>query len=187
MIILLRHANDNEEEATHMNDAHITKSGKRKAKKKAKYLVKKYGFPERILCSPYVRARETLKVFCKYLKKLDPDKYRSMEKRIDRRLSRFFTPTQQKNPEIRDDTQRFRPPIYEDIPKMMVRLQDHVKSCLKKGYLNNAKQNTWCISHGLAIKKLMLSLGNHAPESVPFLEHYPLLYSNKKIIHVKDS
>lgn len=182
MIIYIRHCEDNEADATFCHDAKITSHGKKKAKKKVKELVQKYGYPSRILCSPFLRARQTLEIFKSILKKLDPEQYAKLRRQIeiDTRLGRFFTPEQQKHPEVRGSTKKYQPPVKESINKFVRRLEKQANRCYQKGYFNDDGHVVWCISHGLAIKKLLLSLGLDAPESVPFLESYPMISRDGK-------
>ena len=88
VLIYFRHSDDYpEEQATYVHDSHITKRGKLRCKKKVKTLVDTYGVPSLILCSPFARARETLRHMKHALKKNFGVKVKS---KIDTGLGRFF-------------------------------------------------------------------------------------------------
>jgi broad specificity phosphatase PhoE len=181
VLIYMRHAEDNERDSTLAHDAKITKHGKKACIKTTKRLVELYGYPKRILCSPFLRARQTLKELLTALKEIDKEKYKKLDTRIDRKLGRFFTPSQQRNPEIRESTEKYNPPVYEHVTSFVDRLESQVNSCYRRGYFES-KDVTWCISHGLAIKKILISLGLPHPDTIPFLAYYPMTVKDKKAV-----
>lgn len=174
MIIYIRHSHDDEKNATHDHDAHITEKGHTKIRELVKSLISKYGYPDRIYCSPFARARETLKLFREALKIVlkGPD-FKKIKFKVDNRLSRYFTSDQQRNPSIRNDTKRYDPPIYEEITDFIERLKSMIDYLVQLGY-GDKQPVVWCLSHGLSIKKTLLSLKLKSPESVPFLAAYPI-------------
>lgn len=176
MIIIFRHAKDDEKAASYDHDAHITEDGAAEIPSKVKHLVKKYGFPDIILCSPFVRARETLTVIRSTLK--GHRKFSQVKFKIEKKLSRFFTSDQQKNPSMRPDTKKYKPPVYEHISDFNERLKGVLYKLVVKGYGNKDGPIVWCVSHGLAVKKMLLSIGLDSPESVPALATYPLYYKS---------
>jgi len=177
MIIYIRHSHDDEDAATHDHDAHITEKGHPRIKALVKHLIKEYGYPDRVYCSPFARARETLKLVRGHLKSYPKSK--NIKFQIDVRLSRYFTSDQQKNPSIRDDTKRYDPPIYEDIDDFVDRLKEMVLHLVNKGY-GDKQPVVWCLSHGLSIKKTLLGLKLKSPDSVPFLAYYPIRHKDGK-------
>lgn len=176
MIIIFRHAKDDEKAASYDHDAHITEEGAAEVPAMVKRLVKEFGFPSIIICSPFVRARETLKIIRSVLKK--HKKFPELKFKIDKRLSRYFTSEQQRNPSIRPDTQKHKPPIYEHIDDFNTRLKGVMNNLASKGYAEKKGPVIWCVSHGLAVKKLLLNIGLNSPESVPALETYPIYYKS---------
>lgn len=183
-ILYLRHSEDSEGNSTFLHDAKLVNSGKRDSYKKAVHLVNKYGFPTKIYISPFERARETAIYFSKALKLIDPKK--KVEFRIDPKLSRFFTKKDQKNPEMRDKTKRYNPPVYEEIDDLYSRINKQLLSMRERGYLNpNGKITIWCLTHALFCKKMLLISGLESPEHIPFLADYCIAEKDGKLILVK--
>lgn len=173
MIIYMRHATDDEANASKAHDAHLTEKGHRRSYEIVPSLISKYGYPDQIICSPYIRVKETIHEFRKALRKIDPQAFKKIKFKADRKLSRFFTREQQKKPDIRKDTKKYNVPIYETIEDFDIRIREHIMEMRRK---NNYKNDEviWIVSHGLWLKHCMRQLNVTCPESVKFLQVFPV-------------
>ena len=141
-IIYIRHGED--KRGDYKYDEKLTSRGKRDAKKVAKELIDTYGIPDAIYCSPFYRTRQTRH---QMLKVIGEHTDREIVKVTDHRLSRYFTDSEKKNPDIRSDTRKKKVPIYESWDDFKERVYEHVDEME-----NSDHEVIWCIGHTLIIK-----------------------------------
>lgn len=172
MIIYIRHGNDTVINKDYPHDASLTEKGAKMARKTAKELLEEYGVPSIIYYSPMTRARETCQIFLEVIEKYQKKKGKKEKKKIrtivSPALSRYFTPSEQQDPKITEETAKYNPPIHETIQDLINRMVGFHKEKLAK----HSGELVWSISHGLALKKLIDQIGYYAPESVDFLETF---------------
>ena len=162
MQIFLRHGDDNKKDKKYKyihdhslnfergSDDIITLTNK---------LIKKYGYPNKIYCSPFYRAIQTAQIMHAQLSCYNKD----IKIYIDPKLSRFFSPREQNNPSVRHRTYKYNPPIYED----KYDFYDRVDRLNEK--LPNRTKTTWYITHYLVMKRIALHHHITIPEHMPFL------------------
>lgn len=121
-----------------------------------KSLIKKYGYPDKIYCSPFKRARATLEIMLKLINK-------KVKVIIDPNLSRFFTRNEQKNVSVRRQTLKYDPPLYENKKSFHKRV-DKVE---KKNYCTCC--NVWHITHYLVLKRICQNNNIPIPNHMKFL------------------
>ena len=129
--------------------------------KKTKKLIKKYGYPQKIYCSPFKRVRETVVIMAKYIQ----SKNRQIDIHVDPRLSRYFTSKEQLNPSVRKTTLKYNPPLDEDSTMFKKRV-DKIEDCINRNTVT-----TWCITHYLVIKRISKNNDIDIPSKMPFLYH----------------
>ena len=150
MIIYIRHAED--KPSKHRYDEILSREGKRDATDFAEELIEEYGKPNIIYCSPYYRTRQTRD---RMMRITGP-----VKKKIDPRLSRFFTKRQTRNPDIHYNTEKRGAIIYERYEEFLKRVEDQLKDM---ELLNNDRDENnenesdenmviWCVSHTLVLK-----------------------------------
>jgi len=154
----MRHGND-EKQAIYKQDNSLNSSSQchEEILDKARQLIKLYGKPKTIYCSPFRRARETVHI----MKKLLPD----VDIIIDANLSRFFSKKEKLNPSVRKKTLKYDPPITENAKEFKERVYKIEKIISKN------KDITWCITHYLVIKKITKKYEITIPHKMPFLYH----------------
>ncbi len=160
MLIYIRHAEDADGSYDTKHDGKLTPDGKKATEKLAKRLIKKYGYPDIIYCSPLYRTRQTAKI----IQDITPHK---VEVLVDMRLSKYFTTSQKNNPRVRRDTGKYHPQYYEtkeDVKKRS-RLQ------LKRMKKHREKYNIWCITHAIVFKYICAIQGQDYHGDIPFLEY----------------
>src|SRR5436190_1968206 len=88
MNIYLRHGEDDLSDEATKHDGHLTREGKKQVKNTAKYLLKKYGIPSTIYCSPFVRTTETAEQMKKFMHSTGID-IRSIRIVKDERIGKY--------------------------------------------------------------------------------------------------
>jgi broad specificity phosphatase PhoE len=163
MQVFLRHGNDNKK-SKYIHDHSLNldqSSNEEDIITLTNQLIKKYGYPKRIYCSPFYRAIQTAQMMqsqCKYPVKLY----------IDPKLSRFFSPREQNSPSVRNRTYKYNPPIYEDKYDFYNRV-DRLN-----GKLSSRRETTWYITHYLVMKRIASHHHITLPDHMPFLYTMPI-------------
>lgn len=127
---------------------------------KTKKLIKKYGYPDKIYCSPFKRVRETVNIIVNYI-----NKYHKVKIYMDPNLSRYFTSKEKNNPSVRNTTLQYDPPIHESYSDFKKRVDK------SHAIINHNDCNTWCITHYLVIKRITKNNNIDIPSKMPFLYH----------------
>lgn len=155
--IYIRHGND-EKSSSYKHDNSLNSSSETEDNiiELCKKLIEQYGYPDKIYCSPFRRARETLYI----MKKLLPN----TDFVIDERLSRFFSKKDKQNPRVRPKTLGYQPPITEDKYDFKKRVLEIEKKIRKE-------EHCWCITHYLVIKQITKKYNVTIPNRMPFLYH----------------
>ena len=159
MLIYIRHAEDDTSDI-YKHDGSLTKVGKKQAKYFANYLIKKYGYPKIIYTSPFYRSRET----AKKMKKLVP---KSVEIFADSHVSKYFTQSQQKSPDVRKDTLKYNIPILETKHDVYNRVTNHFHH-LKHHHTDDI---VWIITHGIIVHYISKYVGQKTKGNVNYLQY----------------
>jgi Fructose-2,6-bisphosphatase len=155
MLLFLRHANDKHDGT---NDPKLSSKGKFRCFKEAKRLVQKYGKPDVIYCSPFIRAVQTANYLCTALKIKVKIKKRSF-------LSRYFTSKQKKSPKIPNKLQE-----KIQINETKKEFKNRVKKSLHRLKDKTKNINCWCITHALFLKEIKKANNIYNGEHIKFLE-----------------
>ncbi len=157
MHIYMRHGND-EKKSNYKHDKSLNSSSQYEQNiiEKTKELIKLYGYPDKIYCSPFRRARETVHIMRQLL---------NVEIIIDPRLSRFFNEKEKSKPSVRRKTLQYNPPIHETKEQFKQRVKNVEKMIHKQSC------NIWCITHYLVIKRISKKYNKPIPNKMPFLWH----------------
>ena len=158
MCIILRHGND-ECKTNYKHDPHLKHCNhcKNDIIITTEELIKKYGYPNKIYCSPFTRVRETVDLMHKVFKK----RHVHVDIIIEPKLSRYFTSAEKKNPGVRHNTLKYNPPIYES--------SDAFKNRVNQIEYKLKHQNVWVITHYLVMRQIALNNHIHLPNRMPFL------------------
>lgn len=157
LLIYIRHAHDEYPDATYRDDRRITMRGWKEAYRLGKYLIHKYGIPTRVYSGPLTR---TLQTTVALMRTLEDSKIR-----IDKRLSRYFSPYEQELPDLSLRNKR-RTPIVESSRQFRKRVGEHLDRVIRdEGVI-------WCITHSVVLRELTRLGVINAPDTVPFLGFY---------------
>ncbi|HSW75829.1 MAG TPA: histidine phosphatase family protein [Candidatus Saccharimonadales bacterium] len=163
MHIYLRHGDDTNKKSKYKHDKSLNVSKKTEYDivKTTKKLIKLYGYPDRIYCSPFKRCRETLDIILKVVK--------NAKVVIDSDLSRFFVKKEYIHPSVRHTTMYYDPPIKESHKEFKKRVERNERRVIKHDH-----DVTWCITHYLVMKCLCKKYQILLPDHMPFLYHFVL-------------
>jgi len=170
MLIYLRHGNDEGKDfppdvSQHRHDKHLTDRGKKEATSEAVKLIKLYGPPDIIRCSPFARGKDTVHGM---LRGFTQQKLPLPIIRYDRALSRFFNRKEQADPSVGPETLEKNVPIYETKEEFHDRVDKHIKrmETYELGKL------IWIITHALVYKRVAAHHQIEIPKHIPFLHHF---------------
>ncbi len=167
MLIFIRHSED-EDNRYHPYDGSITAKGRQLARKKARKLISRYGFPKKIYCSPFRRTRQTLQAM---ISDLEQEQRNNLNRRtkFDIRLSRYFTSEEKVKPRLARSTDKLGDiPVYETSEEMDRRINQFLHK--SRRYQNRAKV-VWVITHAIPYKRAACFHDKEIPEHIPFMHH----------------
>lgn len=156
-MIYIRHAEKsyrNGDSSEFSLDPDITVKGKENARHFFTKLLNKYGVPNRIICSPYLRTRETAKIAQDVIfDKLNINVEITCDSTIGEFLGNHF------DKDIRDHLQKetllYNPVPPETWQQFCNRICQHYNlTNLREIGINSAQKNIWYITHGLIIKSI---------------------------------
>jgi len=150
MKIFIRHGHDGSNE-NYKQDPSLNFDYVDDIKKLTKQLIKKYGYPDIIYCSPFHRARQTAKIMNNII---DVPIY------VKPQCSRFFSHKEQLKPSVKQNTLRYKPPIIETKDEFKQRVDTLLKP---------KNKIIWYITHYLVIKRIAKTQSQSIPKQMPFL------------------
>jgi len=168
MIIYIRHGSDVYDDPTYAHDQKIVKNPENHEDivRVGSFLIEKYGHPVMTICSPFQRARDTYNVL-KKKNVLQPE----TKLFVDTRVGRYFSSREKEaGPEVRKETLKMKPAIYESWNNFKIRVQKHVDQLADDGYLKSRHNVVWVITHTLVIKEVAKYLNFEMPEHYEFLQ-----------------
>lgn len=165
MLIYIRHSDDEVSDPTFIYDPKITYNGKKLAYKEGYRLIKKYGIPDIIYCSPLRRTKLTLKYM---LYSLDDEVKENIKIYNDTNASRYFPKKEKNKHEVSPNTLKSIIPLYETYDQFTERVKAHSQYLEK--YINSDKV-VWCITHTTFYKKLCKLYSIELPSRIPFMHN----------------
>ena len=169
-IIYLRHGEDMR--TKYKYDEKLTPRGKEAARDLAKTLIRKYGIPDIIYCSPFYRTRQTRRQMLKVIEKQTGQEVINI---IDPRLGRFFTKKEMENPDIRRDTRTKNVTMYETWEDFKARVREQVSEMES----NDQYRVIWCIGHTLIIKQIIRIKKIRRSSHIEYSDHVILKSSRR--------
>lgn len=161
MKIYIRHAEklyNNGKSKSYKFDPGITEEGFQNSIKLSRFLIRKYGKPEFIICSPYLRTRQTAYAMAKEKK---------IPIIINPKLSEYLGNHYDKKLDVHKETLKYQPPHpekFSDLKKRIIEYSKYIKS------INN--KNIWIITHGLIIKEFAKLHKRKLPNHIRNLSYY---------------
>lgn len=128
-------------------DSPLTHNGYILAKNKMNSLIEEFGPPSYIVCSPYLRTRQTAYVLEQCLKSLESLDFEII---IDRNIGEFINKHHYVNFKSDFDpvTLSYKPIIRETMSNLKTRIYNY------KSGLDDSYHNTWFITHGIVVSQI---------------------------------
>lgn len=168
MHILVRHGpkthGNSDMWATYRCDAALSEDGRVVTRSKLAGIVERYGAPSRIVCSPYLRTRETAAIAMEVCG-------REIPMTIDVRLSEYLGNQRgEMRGTCRPETATHRPPTRETMTDLRRRCSDYLGSLVETGEL------VLHVTHGLFIRVISELNGCPIRGEVELVGHYVVRY-----------
>lgn len=155
-LIYLRHGDDRGDDV-YQHDRRLNKHGRTQAPKAAKRLIKKYGHPDTVLCSPFRRTLETLAAMSERFT-------RPVIVHSDSRLAQGLSEKRQRDPQVSPETLA-QITLVEDKAAFQLRIAKHVRE------VRHLSGVIWCVTHQAVIEEVALHFSVKIPERIDFLDH----------------
>lgn len=174
MIIWIRHSDDeHRHQQKYTHDTDLNSNGKKIARDKGREILKKYGIPHIIYCSPFKRTVQTLE---EILKNLPQDKTKNIKIIYEPMISRYFSEQEKLNPEVSKST----------IKKGIILDKDHKHFKYRvvkfKNNIHKTHENktVFCITHSTIYKTLAKNYKVKIPDHIPFMDSFEGKNTDKK-------
>jgi broad specificity phosphatase PhoE len=170
MLIYIRHSEDTTD-TTHKHDPKLTRRGKKLAYMKGHRLIKRYGYPTVIYCSPFRRTRQTLKYM---LSGINTENIKII---YDPNISRYFSNEEKKEADVAKSTMIANIPIYEDyneFGKRMLSVCETLSGWIKE------REIVWCITHTTVYKRIANIYDIKYPEYILPMDYFILRSSENR-------
>jgi broad specificity phosphatase PhoE len=165
-IIWMRHADKKFDNGKapfgyYQHDSPLKEDINEKIYDKVELLIEKYGFPNHIICSPFLRARETKNHMLTKLKEIDELKTEDLIITYDTNISEFlgFQKPIGVPADIEHETQSyFKETVLlgERLKNLNFRVKEHIDNLIS--YDNIKEKCTWIITHGIVINNIYYEL-----------------------------
>lgn len=177
MRILIRHAEKeygNGQSSTLTHDPGITTVGRLTSRLLALFLLKEYGLPHLIICSPYRRCRETAIEMALILPQPVPIK-------CDISISEYLGNRTEEKLDVDPETSKYHPPHPENFNQMDCRVRRHNDIMCE---LDDQPEVIWFITHGIILHRLINSIGYRLRRNLPYLS--TILIQNRECYTIAD-
>lgn len=173
MLVYIRHGHDEYADATYAHDNNLTDRGRKQSYRLAKKLLRRYGAPTKIYCSPFRRTKQTSKQMAKYLQQ----KGYSPRMSYDPLLSRYFSSSE--TPHIAPETEKYEVPLDEGHQRFKRRCK---KIARQYHHYADEKEIVWVITHALVYKRICRYYDQECSSRVSFLSWF-IVPSSKHDTH----
>lgn len=160
MIIVLRHANDEDHEQTFVHDYHIQESTSGNAKRLGKKLRRRYGKPNKVYCSPFRRTITTSELL--------RGKH-SFPIEITRSLGRYFTKKNRLHPDVAPRTLAYGVDVNETKELFQERVDEF---CRKLKNEVTGEKIVWVVTHAYTFKRITKFFGRSYEGNIDFLQYH---------------
>ena len=149
-------------------------------RKKTIELYTTYGFPNQIICSPFLRTRETRDIILNSLREINPEKVDDIILTVDNNIGEFlgFQRPIGEIAQVEEETQKYYKQIItlgEPLNNLRDRVRTHVNELL---FPSKKEKCIWVITHGIVISSIYNLLtkkykftSKKLPENMPYLFH----------------
>jgi broad specificity phosphatase PhoE len=145
------------------HDALLSVAGCRESERTARYLIRQFGHPSVVYCSPFERTRATAMCMARAFT-------RSVRIVVDPRLGRLFAPSEQRRPRMTRATRQYRPIVHESAAAFRRRVSAQLHDMICRGYHRTCGPVVWCITHAVPLKQIAREVGAPVPRYIQFMD-----------------
>lgn len=188
-VIWIRHGNKlycngKAPEGYHQHDPPLKEDAKEDIHKKVDSLVFEYGYPDKIICSPFLRTRQTVEKMLERLYIINNKKTSNISIEIDMDISEYlgFQKPYLSEADVDKETSNLSKTkilLGESLKSLNFRVKEHISN-LK--LFDKKSENIWVITHGIILNNVYHSLskingkGKQLPSRPPSLSHVDFTY-----------
>jgi broad specificity phosphatase PhoE len=187
--IWIRHANKlfcngKAPEGYHQHDPPIKEESKEEIYKKVDSLIKEFGFPDKLICSPFLRTRQTIEKMLERLFILDVKRASNIITETDIDISEYlgFQKPSYTEADVDKETKglsKTKIILGESLKNLNYRVKDHIS---KLNLFEDKVEIIWIITHGIILNNIYYSLtkmngrAKQLPDRPPSLSHVNFIY-----------
>jgi len=145
------------------HDALLSVAGCKESERTARYLIRQFGHPSVVYCSPFERTRATAMCMARAFT-------RSVCIVVDPRLGRLFAPSEQRRPRMTRATRQHRPIVHESAAAFRRRISAQLHDMICRGYHRACGPVVWCITHAVPLKQIAREIGAPVPRYIQFMD-----------------
>jgi broad specificity phosphatase PhoE len=188
-IIWIRHGNKmycngKAPEGYHQHDPPLKEDAKEDIYKKVNNLLYEFGFPDRIICSPFLRTRQTVEAILEQLYLINVQKSSKITVEMDMNISEYlgFQKPYFSEADIDKETldlSKTKILLGESLKSLNFRVKEHIS---KLNLTEGKSETIWVITHGIILNNIYYSLtkmngkAKQLPDRPPSLSHVDFTY-----------
>lgn len=188
-ILWIRHGNKlycngKAPEGYHQHDPPLKDDAKDEIYKKVDTLIKEFGFPDKVICSPFLRTRQTVEKILERLFLINVKRASNIIVEMDMNISEYlgFQKPYFEEADIHDETKKLaKTKIFlgESLNKLNSRVKDHIS---KLNLFEDKEEIIWVITHGIILNNVYYSLtkmngkSKQLPDRPSSLAHVNFIY-----------
>jgi broad specificity phosphatase PhoE len=188
-IIWIRHGNKlycngKAPEGYHQHDPPLKEDAKEDIYKKVDGLLYEFGFPDRIICSPFLRTRQTVETMLEHLYILNVKKTSNITVEMDMNISEYlgFQKPYFSEADVNKETldlSKTKIILGESLKSLNFRVKEHISNL---NLFDDKSETIWVITHGIILNNVYYSLtkmngkAKQLPDRPPSLSHVDFTY-----------
>jgi len=188
-LIWIRHGNKlycngKAPEGYHQHDPPLKEDAKEDIYKKVNHLTQEFGFPDRIICSPFLRTRQTAEKMLERLYALNVKKASPIIVEMDMNISEYlgFQKPYYSEADVDKETldlSKTKILLGESLKSLNFRVKEHISNL---NLFEDKSEIIWVITHGIILNNVYYSLTKmngkvkQLPDRPPSLSHVDFTY-----------
>lgn len=188
-IIWIRHGNKlycngKAPDGYRQHDPPLKEDAKEDIYKKVDSLLYEFGFPDRIICSPFLRTRQTVEIMLEHLYILNVKKASNITVEMDMNISEYlgFQKPYFNEADVDEETSNLSKTkilLGESLKSLNFRVKEHIS---KLNLFEDKSEIIWVITHGIILNNVYYSLTKisgkpkQLPDRPPSLSHVDFTY-----------
>jgi broad specificity phosphatase PhoE len=171
-------------EGFHQHDPPLKEDAKEDIYKKVNSLLYEFGFPDRIICSPFLRTRQTVEIMLEQLYLLNVKKASTINVEMDMNISEYlgFQKPYFNEADVDKETlelSKIKILLGESLKSLNFRVKEHISNI---NLFEDKSETIWVITHGIILNNVYYCLSKmngkakQLPDRPPSLSHVDFTY-----------